>query len=60
MLQIYNFFLNNKRIRAKMCFSQGLRKGEERTKGVEGGEKSKNSLDDSEIVSNFAHSKLRL
>lgn len=44
-----------------MCFPQGLWKEDEGTKkGVEGGEKNKNSLEDLKIVSNFAHSKLRL
>lgn len=44
-----------------MCFSQGLWKKDEGTKkGVEGGEKNKNSLEDLKIVSKFAHSKLRL
>lgn len=42
-----------------MCFPQGLWNEDEGTKkGEEGGKK--NGLDDSEIVSNFAHNKLRL
>ena len=43
-----------------MCFSQGLWNEDEGTKKGEEGGKNKNGLDDSEIVSNFAHNKLRL